>query len=436
MPDIMGEKDLLQSDIFAYRSVKNELEKYDTGREKGLNSEFGDLAVDTVILKMIEDNQMNTDPTSLKENFNEMLNKFSRIFGTIKQFMIAFGQNLSKREELYDEFEKLHPTKLVQFHKAPLWYQFLVEIASAGGRLQVADLIEMYPDNHQRLINLSQDHGFVTYQRGGETIQLREDVCREILFREYATPTTPGEVKNKEYFKKTNQKLIRIMLEPNIQKQIDMAEEFERELMDDSIRNHVTLDWIAPLIRNNIKKVDDFIKTPPHDLCRIVSSSISEVSTTMLTLICYFKRDVRSISIDVFDRGIFKRLDKETSTLLTLALNRNNINNWGDLLDADITTIKDFHESSQVNCYRLQSFCLWYYNLVEKGGGFYYQPLIDDFPFHENLDEKSLDGIGKVSKQTPEVYLTIADRDTVSSFEKGNLTRIPPEAPKKRKKRR
>lgn len=435
MPDIMGERDLLQSDIFNYTSVKNELEKYDTGREKGLASEYGDLAIDTVILKMIEENQMNTDPISLRENFNEMLNKFSSIFGVIKQFMIGFGQNISRRQQLYDDFEKLHPTKLVQFHKAPLWYQFLVEIASAGGRLHAADLIEMYPERYQRLINLSQDHGFITFARGGEIVQLREDICREILFREYAPPNSPGEVRNKEYFRKTNYTLIRIMLEPNIERQIAMAEEFERELMDDSIRNHVTLDWIAPLIRNNIKTIDDFIKTPPADLCRIVSDSISEVSRTMLTLICYFKRDVRAISIDVFDRGIFKKLDKKASTLLTFALHQNDINNWGDLLDIDIANIKEFHDSSQVNCFRLQSFCRWYYNLVEKGGGFYYQPLIDDFPFHENLDEVSLKGIDKVSDKTPEEYLTIADRDVVSSFKKGDLTRIPPEVPKTRKKK-
>ncbi len=423
MPDIMGYREILQSDIFSYRSVKNELEKYDTGREKGLPVENADLAVDSVILKMIEENQMNTDPVSLRENFNDVLNKFSKIFGTIKQFMISFGQNLTRRQQIYDDFEKVHPTKLVQFHKAPLWYQFLVEIASAGGILRTSDLIEMYPERHQRLINLSQDHGFVKYERGGEIIRLREDVCREVLFREYATPTTPAETRNKEYFQKTILKTLDVCSISNRDNQLREIEKFKEELMSTDIKGHVTLDWIAPLIRSNIKSIDDFITTPTRDVCRIVSSSISEVSRTVLSVVCFFKRDVKNIDIEVFDRGIFKPLGKETPDNLTSSLLKNNINNWGDLMSSDISKIKGFGHSSRVNYYRLLSFCLWFQKLVADGGGFYYKAIVDDFPYHANLKSKELNDIAKMTNKDPQDYLNIDDRDKVSAFKKSDLRR-------------
>jgi hypothetical protein len=428
MPDIMNERDVLKSDIFAYRSVKNELEKYDSGRESGLSSEHADLAVDSAILKMIEENKINTDPISLRSNFDDLLEKFSRIFGSIKQYMITLGQNLTLRQQIYDDFEKVHPSKLVQFHKAPFWYQSLVEIASAGGRIATADLIEMYPDSYQRLVNLSQDHGFIKYERGGQYIKLREDVCREILFREYATPTTPAEVRNKEYFKKKMLAMVDMILEyKDHGKQVGMANKMKDELMDMNIRDHVTLEWIAPLIRANIKTIDDFIETPLQELCKIVSSSKSEVSRSILSMVCFFKRDVKILGIDVFDRGIFKKFDINCSDKLTQSLMRNNINTWNDLIKLDILSdIKDFTTSTVPNYYRLKSFFRWFKKIVEDGDGFYYKPIIEDFDFHNHLYKNDIIAIEKYTKKTVEDYLKIDPDDEVTPFEKGNLARTAP----------
>jgi hypothetical protein len=415
MPDIRDYWDILQSDQYAYRSIKDEFEKFDSAKDHNLPAEHSDMPVDKEILRLIEENKMHTDPDSLRGNFNELLDKLSRIFGAIKRSMVTWGQNINKRNDIYEDFERIHPTKLVYFHKDKVWYEFLVTIASHGGKIDTSLLVEMYGDRFNHLMELTVQHGFARYMQGGNIVMMNPPVVSEILFREHTVAVSPNEVINRNYYKSLVYDIIRAFRESRREQQLKMLKKIEDKLLGNDIRQYVEISWIIGLNKGGINNVHQFVKTSSREIAKLISVSLHDINVSKLSLVSYFKMDMKSLDVDVFDYGIFRNMHNQTPNIVTKCLYDNKINTWGEFFDADIEKIEAESAMRKINLYRLMAFGKYFYHLLKDNDRFFYKPIMDEFKFHEHLPKSYLDKIKEKYKQDPEKYLNTIDKDKQES---------------------
>lgn len=421
MPDIRDYWDILQSDQYAYRAIKEEFEKFDSAKDHNLPAEQTDIPVDAEIIRLMEENKMNTDPDTLRTNFNQLLDKMSRIFGAIKRGMVTWGQNINKRNDIYENFERNHPTKLVYFHANKLWYEFLVSIASHGGKIETALLVELYGDRFSHLMDMTIQHGFARYMQGGNIVMMEPAIVKEILFREHSVPISPLEATTRNHFNSLIYDLIRAFRESKKEQQLRMLKQIEDKLIGSDIKQYVDLSWIIGLNKGGIRNVHQFVNTPTREIAKLISSTLHDINITKLSLITYFKMDMKNLDVDVFDYGIFKNLHQETPIALTKCLYDNKINTWGEFFDVDIEKIATPVKLGKVDLYRLVAFGKYFYHLSNNNGRFFYKPLENGFKYHEHLPKSYLNKIKEIYKQDPEQYLSINKKQSITSSEVENI---------------
>jgi len=417
LPDIRDYWEILQSDQYAYRAIKDEFEKFDSAKDHNLPAEHSDVPVDAEIIRLMEENKMNTDPDSLRGNFNQLLDKMSRIFGAIKRGMVTWGQNINKRNDIYENFERNHPTKLVYFHANKLWYEFLVSIASHGGKIETSLLAELYGDRFNHLMEITIQHGFARYMQGGNIVMMEPSVVKEVLFREHTVPISPIEATTRNHFNALIYDLIRAFRESKREQQLRMLKEIEDKLIGSNIRQYVDISWIIGLNKGSIRTVHQFVQTSTREIAKLISATLHDINIVKLSLITYFKMEMRNLDVDVFDYGIFRNLYHETPIALTKCLYDNKINTWGELFDADIEKLHTPTKLGKVNLYRLLAFGKYFYHLTNDNGRFFYKPLEDDFNYHEHLPKSYLNKIKEIYKQDPEQYLSINKKQNVEAPE-------------------
>jgi hypothetical protein len=376
MPLLEDNETVLKSDVYNYKLFQNALSGYDTGREKGLESDLAHLPVDSKLLGFLKINETSTHPGVLKENTENIVKEYSKIFQKIKEPVIAWGDNIKKRDDMAKKWYKKHPQYRVRLSKHPLLQEFLMYLAGRGGYVKTSDLITHMKDDFEETMKQAMDLGYTSYKESGKYIELNPEDLSDLRDRIYGVPYTPTMERTGMVQKNMFMEVINILRAKDNPTRSNCIRRLEDMIVSRDLYDYIPESWVNTMVKRRIDDVYEFMETDFEDLLRWKFAPRAEIIKMKLNLFCYFRVDIKEQSIDYIDEDIYKNSseDKGKNTKRVLK-KRNNILTFNDIANASINTLDTYKAVSRLLFFITSGYANYMIDLTKKDDRFNYKKI-------------------------------------------------------------